>query len=184
MDLTGGEKPKLSTRLAAAWADLTVIPLLLGIVFGAVFAWMPEAPRGVLMMLMNISWLGFRDFYFAPGRNQKIRLIVNITGIVVGVLGLLFPVMLSNPAAAPLSVMGGFLLIGSIAFVIVDNKKDNFKLISLTGDKVTLMQALVRNLLLFVPFVIILGYPLELIMVITRGDRLADAWSKTKVVLN
>ncbi len=56
------------------------------------------------------------------------------------------------------------------------------KLISETGSKVTITQALIRNILLIIPLVLILGYIIELISVLSRDNRLADKWAKTRVV--
>jgi uncharacterized RDD family membrane protein YckC len=56
------------------------------------------------------------------------------------------------------------------------------KIVSLTGEKVTWLQALIRNILLIVPFVLVIGYILEIVMLITKGHRLADDWAKTQVL--
>lgn len=56
------------------------------------------------------------------------------------------------------------------------------KIVSLTGEKVTWLQALIRNILLIVPFVLVIGYILEIVMLIMKGHRLADDWAKTQVL--
>ena len=56
------------------------------------------------------------------------------------------------------------------------------KLISLSGPKVTIFQAAVRNILLMVPFLLLVGYFVEIIALISKGERVADAWAKTRVV--
>ena len=56
------------------------------------------------------------------------------------------------------------------------------KIVSLTGEKVTWLQALIRNILLIFPFVLVVGYIIEIVMVIWKGHRLADNWAKTQVV--
>jgi len=56
------------------------------------------------------------------------------------------------------------------------------KLVSLTGEKVTWLQAFVRNILLIIPFVLVVGYIVEIIMLAVKGHRLADLWAKTQVV--
>ena len=56
------------------------------------------------------------------------------------------------------------------------------KLISLTGEKVTVVQALIRNLLLIIPIVLLVGYIIEIISVLARNQRLADQWAKTQVI--
>ncbi len=62
-------------------------------------------------------------------------------------------------------------------------KMVGLKLISLnTGDKPTLGQAFIRNILLIIPFVLVFGYIIELIALIAKGQRVADGWAKTRVV--
>ena len=56
------------------------------------------------------------------------------------------------------------------------------KLVSLTGDKVTLAQSLIRNILLIIPFVLVIGYIVEIIALFSKGERVADGWAKTRVV--
>jgi uncharacterized RDD family membrane protein YckC len=116
-------------RFAAGLIDLVVIPIVLGIVIGLVLLAAPDTVRSVVLVLVNIVWLVFRDAVYSPGR-----------------------AMIKT------------------------------KLVSLTGAKVTWLQALIRNILLIIPFVLVVGYILEIIMLIVKGHRLADNWAKTQVV--
>lgn len=62
-------------------------------------------------------------------------------------------------------------------------KMAGLKLVSLaTGGKVTLSQAVIRNILLIIPFVLVVGYILETIMILVKGERLEDGWAKARVV--
>jgi uncharacterized RDD family membrane protein YckC len=116
-------------RFAAGLIDLVVIPIVLGVVIGLVLLAAPDTVRSIVLVLVNIIWLVFRDAVYSPGR----------------------------------------------AMIKV-------KLVSLTGAKVTWLQALIRNVLLIVPFVLVVGYILEIVMLIVKGHRLADNWAKTQVV--
>ena len=116
-------------RFAAGLIDLVVIPIVLGIVIGLVLLAAPDVVRSVVLVLVNIIWLVFRDAVYSPGR----------------------------------------------AMIKV-------KIVSLTGAKVTWMQAVIRNILLIVPFVLVVGYIVEIVMLIAKGHRLADNWAKTQVV--
>ena len=116
-------------RFAVAIIDLIICPILIGVVAGFALLAVPETIRNVILILVNVVWLIFRDAVFSPGR-----------------------------------------------------KMVGLKLVSLTGDKVTPMQAFIRNLLLMIPFVLVLGYIVEIVMIITKKERLADSWAKTKVV--
>ena len=116
-------------RFAAGLIDLVVIPIVLGILIGLVLLAAPETVRSIVLVLVNILWLVFRDAVYSPGRAMV-----------------------------------------------------KIKIVSLTGAKVTWLQAVIRNILLIIPFVLVIGYILEIIMLIAKGHRLADNWAKTQVV--
>ncbi len=116
-------------RFAAGLIDLVVIPIVLGVVIGIVLLAAPDVVRSVVLVIVNVLWLMFRDAVYSPGR----------------------------------------------AMVKV-------KIVSLTGEKVTWLQAFLRNILLIIPFVLVLGYLIEIVMLIVKGHRLADNWAKTQVV--
>ncbi len=116
---------------------------------------------------------GLIDFIVAP--------------IVIGiVLGLLF-VLLGN--ALPEAARSIILIAANIAWLLIRDTVFapgrlimKLKLVSLTSEKVTFVQALLRNILLVIPVVLIVGYVLELVWVCVKGQRLADGWAKTQVV--
>ena len=116
-------------RFASGLIDLVVIPIVLGIVIGLVLLAAPDMVRSIVLVLVNIIWLVFRDAVYSPGRAMV-----------------------------------------------------KIKLISLTRGKVTLGQAIIRNILLVVPFVLVAGYYLENGMTLAKGRRLGDIWAKTQVV--
>ncbi len=116
-------------RFAAGLVDLVVIPIALGIVIGLVLLAAPELVRSIVLVIVNIAWLVFRDSVYSPGRAMI-----------------------------------------------------KIKLVSMTGEKVTILQAIIRNILLIIPFVLVVGYIVEIIMLIVKGHRLADNWAKTQVV--
>ena len=116
-------------RFAAGLIDLVVIPIVLGIVIGLVLLAAPDMVRSIVLVLVNIIWLVFRDAVYSPGRAMV-----------------------------------------------------KIKLVSLTGTKVTPVQALIRNILLIIPFVLVVGYIVEIVMLLVKGHRLADNWAKTQVV--
>jgi len=116
-------------RFAAGLIDLVVIPIVLGIVIGLVLLAAPDMVRSIVLVIVNILWLVFRDAIFSPGRAMV-----------------------------------------------------KIKIVSLTGAKITWIQALIRNILLIIPFVLVVGYILEIVMLIVKGHRLADNWAKTQVV--
>ena len=116
-------------RFAAGLIDLVVIPIVLGIVIGLVLLAAPDVVRSIVLVIVNIIWLVFRDAVYSPGRAMV-----------------------------------------------------KIKIVSLTGEKVTWLQALIRNILLIIPFVLVVGYIVEIVMLIVKGHRLADNWAKTQVV--
>lgn len=102
------------------------------------------------------------------------------------VLGLILGLILLN---VPEGIRSAILVVVNIAWLIV---RDAFyspgramvglKLISLDGAKVTLVQSLLRNVLLIIPFVLVVGYIVEIVALIVKGERVADQWAKTRVV--
>ena len=127
--VSGPQAAPKGRRFASSAIDLILIPIVLGIVIGLLMLSVPEGPRSLILILVNVAWLIFRDLVYSPGR---------------AMVGL--------------------------------------KLISLKGDKVTLPQAFLRNVLLIFPFVLVIGYLVELIALFVKGERVEDAWAKTRVV--
>lgn len=125
----GGEAASKGKRFAAGVIDLIIIPILLGVVVGLFLLNAPDNVRSIVLVVVNIAWLIFRDVVYSPGR---------------AMVGL--------------------------------------KLASLSGEKVTIAQAVLRNILLIIPFVLVVGYIVEIIALLAKGNRVADAWAKTKVV--
>jgi len=116
-------------RFASGLIDLVVIPIVLGIVIGLILLAAPDVVRSVVLVIVNILWLMFRDAVYSPGRAMV-----------------------------------------------------KIKIVSITGEKVTWLQAFLRNILLIIPFVLVIGYLLEIVMLLVKGHRLADNWAKTQVV--
>ena len=131
--VTGGPgEPAVASkgkRFAAGAIDLILIPIILGVIAGLLLLNAPPGIRNVLLILLNIAWMIFRDAVFSPGRK----------------------------------------MVGT-------------KLISLSGEKVSLGQAFIRNILLIIPFVLVIGYIVELVALLMKGERVADGWAKTRVV--
>lgn len=125
----GGQLAAKGRRFAAGVIDLIIIPVILGLVIGIVLLNVPDMVRSIILILVNIAWLIFRDMVYSPGRA----------------------------------------MVGT-------------KIISLTGSKVTIAQAFIRNILLIIPFVLVVGYIVEIISLLAKGERVADGWAKTKVV--
>ncbi len=125
-----GMAPK-GRRFATGIIDLFDIPIFLGLLIGVALLNVPDTPRNIILVLVNMIWLVFRDFVFSPARAM------------VGV-----------------------------------------KLISLTGGKVSIWQAILRNVLLIIPIVLVIGYLVEIIFLLVKGERLGDRIAKTRVVLS
>ena len=103
-----------------------------------------------------------------------------ILGFIIGFLLLAVPEMARNII---LVFANGLWLVFRDAVFAPGRKLVELKLVSLTGDKVTWIQALTRNVLLIIPFVLLVGYIAELVGLITKGERFEDAWAKTRVVV-
>ncbi len=140
-EIVGNNEVKLTPapvgkRLLAAIFDLIFIPILIGLVSGFLLMAVPATPRTVILVLINVAWLGLRD----------------LTG------------------AGPGKMMAGI--------KVVDAK---------TGEALTVAQGFIRNLLLYIPFVLVIGYIVELIVLLSSsaqtGQRLGDKMAGTKVVV-
>lgn len=107
--------------------------------------------------------------------------------IIPVVLGILAGVVL---LAANDAVRNTVLILVNIGWMIFRDavfspgrKMVGLKLISTTtGGKPSLGQAFIRNILLIIPFILVLGYVIEIISLLSKGDRVADGWAKTRVV--
>ncbi len=101
-----------------------------------------------------------------------------LLGIIAGLLLLAVPEGARNILLIILNI--AWLLVRDTAFS-PGRKITNLKLVSNDGKKVTLGQAFIRNILIMIPFVLVVGYIIEIIFVLTKGNRLADTWAKTHV---
>lgn len=115
---------------------------------------------------------------FAAGVIDLI-LIPILLGIIAGLLLLNTPEGIRNVVLITVNILW---MIFRDAVFSPGRKMVGTKLVSLTGEKVTLAQAFIRNILLIVPFVLVVGYIVEIVSLITKGERVADAWAKTRVV--
>ncbi len=65
---------------------------------------------------------------------------------------------------------------------LVDTKKGNLICFYQGNIFLNLLKSTVRNILLFIPFVLVVGYILEAVMVVWKGNRLMDLVAGVKVV--
>ncbi|HOG24278.1 MAG TPA: RDD family protein [Candidatus Omnitrophota bacterium] len=102
-----------------------------------------------------------------------------VLGIIIGLVLLAAPDAVRNVVLICVNV--GWLLFRDAVYS-PGRAMVNIRIVSLTGEKVTWLQALIRNILLIIPFVLVIGYILEIVMLIAKGHRLADGWAKTQVL--
>ena len=102
-----------------------------------------------------------------------------LLGVVAGLVLLAVPEGIRNVLLIALNI--GWLLFRDTVFS-PGRKMVGLKLAGIDGGKVSLGQAFIRNILLMVPFILEIGYIVELIFVLAKGHRLADGWAKTHVV--
>ena len=101
-----------------------------------------------------------------------------LLGIVAGLILLAVPEGVRNILLIAINI--AWLLFRDVVFS-PGRKMVGLKLTTLDGGKVTIAQAFIRNILIMVPFVLVVGYIVEIIFVLSKGHRLADTWAKTKV---
>ncbi len=102
-----------------------------------------------------------------------------LLGILAGLILLAVPEGIRNVILIAINI--GWLLFRDTVFS-PGRKLVGLKLVTLDGGKVSLGQAFIRNILLMVPFVLVIGYIIEIVFILTKGNRLADTWAKTHVV--
>lgn len=119
----------IGRRFAAAFIDLFIIPIALGILIGLMILNVPDVARSIILVSVNIAWLIFRDVVYSPGR---------------AMVGL--------------------------------------KLESLTGAKISVKQALLRNVLIMIPIILVFGYIVEIVALFVKKERIGDGFAKTRVV--
>lgn len=115
---------------------------------------------------------------FAAGVIDLI-LVPIVLGVIAGLLLLTVPEGIRNTILILLNI--GWMIFRDGVFS-PGRKMVGTKLVSLTGGKVTIAQAFIRNILLIIPFVLVVGYLVEIVALLTKGERLADNWAKTRVV--
>lgn len=115
---------------------------------------------------------------FAAGAIDLI-IIPIILGVVMGILLLNAPEGVRNII---LVIMNAGWLIFRDAVYSPGRALVGTKVVSLSGDKVTVAQAFIRNILLLIPYVLLIGYPVEIISLILKEGRVADRWAKTRVI--
>jgi len=103
-----------------------------------------------------------------------------ILGIVAGLLLLAANDAIRNTVLILVNI--GWMLFRDSVFS-PGRKMVGLKLVSLSGsEKPSLGQAFIRNVLLIIPFVLVIGYLVEIVALLAKGERLADGWAKTRVV--
>ncbi|OGW86229.1 MAG: hypothetical protein A3C35_02790 [Omnitrophica bacterium RIFCSPHIGHO2_02_FULL_46_11] len=102
-----------------------------------------------------------------------------LLGIVAGLVLIAVPEGIRNVLLIALNI--GWLIFRDVVFS-PGRKMVGLKVTGVEGGKVTIGQAFIRNILLMVPFILVIGYIVEIIFVLTKGNRLADGWAKTHVV--
>ena len=102
-----------------------------------------------------------------------------ILGIVAGLILMAVPETIRNILLIAINI--GWLIFRDVVFS-PGRKLTNLKLVTAGGGPVSIGQAFIRNILLMVPFVLVIGYIVEIVFISWKGSRLADGWAKTKVV--
>lgn len=102
------------------------------------------------------------------------------------VLGVIIGFMLLSVPETIRSIILVFVNIGWLLFrdTVYSPGREmvGLQLVSLTGQKVSLAQAFIRNILIEIPFVLMIGYIVEIVALAAKGERVADSWAKTRVV--
>ncbi len=101
-------------------------------------------------------------------------------GIVAGLLLLALPEIVRNGILIAINI--GWLLFRDLVFA-PGRKMVGIRVANMEGGKITIGQAFIRNSLIMIPFVLLIGYIIEIIFVSTKGRRLADKWAGTQIIV-
>ena len=102
-----------------------------------------------------------------------------ILGVIAGLVLMAVPEAIRNILLIAINI--GWLIFRDVVFS-PGRKLVNLKIASADGGPVSIGQAFIRNILLMVPFVLVVGYIVEIVFIAWKGHRLADGWAKTKIV--
>ena len=103
-----------------------------------------------------------------------------LLGIVAGLILLAVPEGIRNIILIAINI--GWLIFRDVVFS-PGRKMVGLKIESASGGKVSISQAFIRNILLMIPFVLVVGYIIEIVFIASKGHRLADTWAKTRIVV-
>lgn len=140
---------KKGLRFAADIIDLLIIPAVLGGIFGLVLIAAPDLLRDLILTVVYVGWIFFRDLYFSPGRRM---------------VSWVRQIFSSDKRAFKLVSIGGNF--GSIKYKTAPaSLKPNF------------LQIFIRNLLIY-PYILVLGYLTEFtfIFFVTGPRRKVYGW--------
>jgi uncharacterized RDD family membrane protein YckC len=128
---------------------------------------------------------GFQGTGLAPKGKRFLSALVDLLivpillGVLAGLVLMAVPEAIRNIILIAINI--GWLIFRDVVFS-PGRKLTNLKLVSADGGPVSIGQAFIRNILLMVPFVLVIGYIVEIVFIAWKGSRLADNWAKTKVV--
>ncbi|HNV85743.1 MAG TPA: RDD family protein [Candidatus Omnitrophota bacterium] len=138
----------------------------------------PEMNKEGIVGGPQIPALASKGKRFAAGIIDLI-IIPIILGIVAGLLLLAANDAIRNTVLILVNI--GWMLFRDTVFS-PGRKMVGLKLVSLSGtEKPSLGQAFIRNVLLIIPFVLVIGYLVEIVALLAKGERIADGWAKTRV---
>jgi uncharacterized RDD family membrane protein YckC len=107
-----------------------------------------------------------------------------LLGVVAGLAFIAAPVVVRNIALVLINVawmIGRDLMFEGAG---PGKKMAGIKVIDVaSGQKMTIAQAAIRNILLIIPFVLVIGYLVEIAFLLFKGERICDKWAKTAVVM-
>ena len=102
-----------------------------------------------------------------------------ILGIIAGLILLAVPEAVRNLVLIAINI--GWLIFRDTVFS-PGRRMVALKVATLEGGKISIGQAFIRNILIMIPFVLVIGYIVEIVFIAAKGNRLAERWAKTAIV--
>jgi hypothetical protein len=160
---SGGEPAPKGVRFAAAYIDMVVMAVILGVTAGillAIIGLVVEIPISVrtgFMVAMNIAWLIFRDTIFSPGRRHAWRKVLSIVYLFVTLVAVVLSLMSGQPVGVLLAVVAVLSSVGAVLILIFDKAgpSANLKLIS-EGSNTMLWLGIVVGISIIVGTIVVL----------------------------
>jgi len=115
-------------------------------------------------LVLNVSWILYRDKIFSPGRSYKWRRRMNYVFTGICFVGVIYGLMFTNvnPSFGILIILGSFVgLVVCVTLIVIDRKPGDMHLVSQSGEVPSMKQICLRNIFILIPLQFSPGFMCE-----------------------